>query len=93
MFTKVVAAEWGQYGIRANCLAVGGVASERASAAWEVAGIDPSAIGSGTAVGRVGRPDEVAAAILFFASDASSYVTGQTLSIDGGTHMGGSPDA
>jgi len=84
MFTKVTAGEWGQYGIRANCIAVGGVASPRASAAWEVAGIDPNAIGAGTAVGRVGRPDEVAAAILFFASDAASYITGQTLSVDGG---------
>jgi NAD(P)-dependent dehydrogenase (short-subunit alcohol dehydrogenase family) len=39
----------------------------------------------------VGRPDEVAAAILFFASDASSFITGQTLSVDGGPRMGGIP--
>ncbi len=84
MFTAVTAAEWGIYGIRANCIAVGGVASERASAAWEVAGLDPAAMGKSTALGRVGRPAEVAAAILFFASDAASYVSGQTLSVDGG---------
>ena len=35
MFTRVTAAEWGRYGVRANCIAVGGIASERASAAWE----------------------------------------------------------
>ena len=92
MFTAVTAAEWGRYGIRANCIAVGGIASERASAAWEVAGIDPDVIGAGTALGRIGRPDEVAAAIVFFASDAASYITGQTLSVDGGTQMGGMPD-
>ena len=92
MFTAVTAAEWGRYGIRANCIAVGGIASERASAAWEVAGIDPQVIGAGTALGRIGRPDEVAAAILFFASDAASYITGQTLSVDGGQQMGGMPD-
>jgi 3-oxoacyl-[acyl-carrier protein] reductase len=92
MFTAVTAAEWGRYGIRANCIAVGGIASERASAAWEVAGIDPAVIGSGTALGRIGTPDEVAAAILFFASDLSSYITGQTLAVDGGPQMGGMPD-
>jgi 3-oxoacyl-[acyl-carrier protein] reductase len=92
MFTAVTAAEWGRYGIRANCIAVGGIASERASAAWEVAGIDPDVIGAGTALGRIGRPDEVAAAIAFFASDAASYITGQTLSVDGGQQMGGIPD-
>jgi citronellol/citronellal dehydrogenase len=84
MFTSVTAAEWGLYGIRANCIAVGGVASERASAAWEVAGLDPAAMGKATALGRVGRPAEVAAVILFLASDAASYVSGQTLSVDGG---------
>jgi 3-oxoacyl-[acyl-carrier protein] reductase len=92
MFTAVTAAEWGRYGIRANCIAVGGIASERASAAWEVAGIDPDVIGAGTALRRIGTPDEIATAILFFASRASSYVTGQTLSVDGGTQMGGMPD-
>jgi 3-oxoacyl-[acyl-carrier protein] reductase len=93
MFTRVTAAEWGRYGIRANCIAVGGVASERASAAWDVAKIDPAVIGAGTALGRVGRPVEVANAILFFASDASSYISGQTLSVDGGPNLGGIPDA
>jgi len=84
MFTRVTAAEWGQYGIRANCLAVGGIASERALAAWDVAGLDRDAMGASTAIGRIGRPEEVAAAILFLASDAASYITGQTFSVDGG---------
>ncbi|MBL7494575.1 glucose 1-dehydrogenase [Frankia sp. AgB1.9] len=89
MLTKVAAAEWGPHGVRINCVAVGGVASERASAAWEVAGIDPGDIAAGVPLGRVGRPDEVAQAIVFFASDAASYITGQTLSVDGGPHIGG----
>ena len=92
MFTRVTAAEWGRYGVRVNCLAVGGIESERASAVWKVAGIDPATISAGTPLGRIGRPDEVAAAILFFASDAASYITGQTLSVDGGPHLGGVPD-
>jgi 3-oxoacyl-[acyl-carrier protein] reductase len=89
MFTAVTAAEWGPHGVRANCLAVGAIASQRASAAWEVAGLDPAVLGGQTPLGRVGRPDEVAAAILFFAGDASSFITGQTLSVDGGPRMGG----
>jgi 3-oxoacyl-[acyl-carrier protein] reductase len=89
MFTEVTAAEWGPHGVRANCIAVGGIASERAKAAWEVAGIDPAAIGEGAMLRRVGRPEEVAAAILFLVSDAASYVTAQTISVDGGHPMGG----
>jgi 3-oxoacyl-[acyl-carrier protein] reductase len=92
MFTKVTAAEWGRFGVRANCVAVGGIASERVSEAWRVAGIDADAIGAGTALGRVGTPDEIAAAILFLASDASSYITGQTILADGGSMLGGPPD-
>jgi NAD(P)-dependent dehydrogenase (short-subunit alcohol dehydrogenase family) len=91
MFTEVTAAEWGPYGVRANCIAVGGIASERAKAAWEVAGVDAAAIGEGAMLRRVGQPEEVAAAILFLVSDAASYVTAQTMSVDGGHPMGGIP--
>ena len=93
MFTRVTAAEWGRYGIRANCIAVGGIASERSVAAWEVAGIDQSLLATGTPIGRVGQPIEVATMIHFFVSDAASYVSGQTISVDGGPSLGGIPDA
>jgi NAD(P)-dependent dehydrogenase (short-subunit alcohol dehydrogenase family) len=89
MFTTVTAAEWGPYGVRANCIAVGAVASERASAAWDVAGIDTEEMHRSVPLRRPGRPEEVAYAVLFFASDASSFVTGQTLSVNGGPHLGG----
>ncbi len=89
MFTRVTAAEWGRHGVRANCVAVGGVASERAVAAWDVAGLDQADLAAGTPLGRLGQPVEVANVVLFFASDASSYVTGQTLSVDGGPDLGG----
>jgi 3-oxoacyl-[acyl-carrier protein] reductase len=90
-FTEVTAAEWGPHGVRANCIAVGGIGSQRATAAWKIAGIDPAAIGEGTMLRRIGRPDEVAAAILFLVSDAASYITAQTISVDGGHPMGGIP--
>jgi citronellol/citronellal dehydrogenase len=84
MFTKVTAAEWGRYGVRANCIAVGAIASERVVDAWKVAGIDAEAFATTIPLGRAGRPDEVAWPILFLASDEASFITGATLMVDGG---------
>ena len=91
MFTTVTAAEWGRFGIRANCIAVGAIASERVLAAWDVAGIDQEQFASRIPLGRTGKPEEVAWAVLFMASDASSYITGQTFAVDGGPGLGGIP--
>lgn len=89
MFTRVTAAEWGRYGIRANCVAAGAIASERVLAAWDVAGLKPEAMGKAIPLGRTGTPDEMANMIVFLASDAASYVTGQTIGVDGGPALGG----
>jgi NAD(P)-dependent dehydrogenase (short-subunit alcohol dehydrogenase family) len=89
MFTTVTAAEWGRYNVRANCLAVGAIASERVSDAWKVAGIDEASFAKSVPLGRAGHPDEVAWAILFLVSDAASYISGQTFSVDGGPSIGG----
>lgn len=93
MFTKVTAAEWGKYGIRANCVAAGAIASERVLEAWKVAGLDMDQLSTATPLRRTGTPDEMANMIVFFASDAASYITGQTISVDGGPSLGGIPDA
>ena len=93
MFTTVTAAEWGKHGIRANCIAVGLVASPRAVDAWQVAGIDPEAVSMNTPLRRPGTPDEIANAIMFLVSDAASYITGQTIAVHGGPSIGGIPDA
>jgi NAD(P)-dependent dehydrogenase (short-subunit alcohol dehydrogenase family) len=89
MFTRVTAAEWGRFGVRANCVAAGAIASERVLDAWQVAGLDPEDMGKAIPLRRTGTPDEIANMIVFFASDAASYITGQTISVDGGPNLGG----
>ncbi len=89
MFTTVTAAEWGRFGIRCNCVAAGLIASPRAVEAWRVAGIDTSDLGSTIPLGRAGTPEEMANMIVFLASDAASYVTGQVIAVNGGPAMGG----
>ncbi|SDD69796.1 3-oxoacyl-[acyl-carrier protein] reductase [Sphingomonas sp. YR710] len=91
MFTRVSAAEWGKYGIRVNCVAPGAIASERALAAWQVAKLDPRAL-SGNPLHRTGTPDEIANMIVFLASDAASFVSGQTIAVNGGPVLPGIPD-
>jgi citronellol/citronellal dehydrogenase len=91
MFTTVTAAEWGRHGVRANCVAAGMIASPRAAAAWKVAKIDTANITT-IPLRRVGTPEEVANMIVFFASDAASYITGQVIAVNGGPPMSGIPD-
>lgn len=92
MFTTVTAAEWGKYGIRANCVAAGMIASPRAADAWKAAGLDSQDMGKAIPLRRAGTPDEIANMIVFFASDAASYITGQTIAVNGGPVLSGIPD-
>ena len=83
MLTMVMAKEWGQFGIRVNAVAPGVIKTRLSEALWQ----DPArgeAAAKRTAVGRLGEPWDVATAVLFLASDASSYITGETIIIDGG---------
>jgi len=89
MFTKVSAAEWGRYGIRINCVAAGAIESPRAVEAWYAGGMDPESMGKAMPLGRTGTPDEMANMIVFFASDAASYISGETISVSGGPNIGG----
>jgi citronellol/citronellal dehydrogenase len=89
MFTTVTAAEWGRHGIRANCVAAGMIASPRAVAAWRAAGLEPDSMARDIPLRRPGQPHEIANMIVFLASDAASYITGQIVSVDGGPSLGG----
>lgn len=79
--TKVAAVELGRFGIRVNCVAPGAIATERTDAE---ADNYAERWGKVTPLGRVGIPADIAGPVLFLASDASAFVTGQTLWVDGG---------
>lgn len=82
MFTKVSAAELGEYGIRVNCVAPGAIEIERTK---NEGGIAYSEIwAKATPVGRIGVPRDVGKVCVFFASDMAEFVSGQTLWVDGG---------
>lgn len=82
--TRSLAAEGAPYGIRANCVSPGWIATEHdatrhpsgsSSGKWE----NPPSL-----LGRMGTPEEIASAVLFLASQEASFITGQTLIVDGG---------
>lgn len=81
--TREWAAQWARYGIRANCLAPGFFESEMTGEVIHHEKIQ-NWIKSNTLLPRHGTPDDYVGALLYLASDASSYVTGQTLVVDGG---------
>lgn len=80
MFTKEAAVELGKYGIRVNCIAPGSIESERTRLE------DPDYAGTWsrlTPMGRVGTVKDIAPIVVFLASEGASFISGQTIGIDG----------
>ena len=80
-FTKSIAKEYASRGILVNCIAPGFIETDMTAALPEAA---KATLLEGIALGRLGRPDDVAGAVLFLASDLAGYITGQVLVVDGG---------
>jgi dehydrogenase/reductase SDR family protein 4 len=83
MATKVMAQQWAKYGIRVNAIAPGLTRTRFSEALWSNPDILSAAMMM-TPMARVAEPHEMVGAVVFLASDASSYVTGQVLAVDGG---------
>ena len=88
-FTRQTARELGEHGIRVNCVAPGFIRSNPATERqWEAMGESGQReLVEAIALRRLGTPEEIARAVAFFASPDASYITGQTISVDGGRWM------
>jgi len=85
-FTRYVASFWGQFGVRSNAILPGPFSNTEDVGPNCVQKDDVfmERLTKRTCLGRIGRPEELAGALIFLASDASSYITGHALVVDGG---------
>lgn len=82
-----LAVEWSPKGVRANCIAPGLIKTDFARALWE----NPKTLAyveRMTPLGRMGDPDDIAGVAVFLASPAARYISGQTVTVDGGMTIG-----
>jgi NAD(P)-dependent dehydrogenase (short-subunit alcohol dehydrogenase family) len=89
--TQTLACEWAGRGIRVNAVAPGPVASEGAARQLWSTPEAAERIGRAVPLGRWGQPREIADAVVFLASPLSAFITGETLTVDGGAWMGKGP--
>jgi NAD(P)-dependent dehydrogenase (short-subunit alcohol dehydrogenase family) len=78
-----ICVEWGKHNVRANCIAPGLVRTDFARALWENPKIYEQVV-KAYPLRRIGEPDEIAGAAVLLASSAGSFISGQTIVIDGG---------
>ncbi|MHC4405064.1 MAG: SDR family NAD(P)-dependent oxidoreductase [Planctomycetota bacterium] len=86
--TKCLAMEWGPHGIRVNAIGPGFTLTELARPLWENQPKMNEWRNENTPLRRIGQPEDMVGAAIFLASEASSFVTGQVLYVDGGTTCG-----
>ncbi len=84
-FTRALAQEVGSRGITVNAVAPGFIETEMTDG---IAEAQREQLLARVPLGRLGSPEEIAAVVLFLASDAAAYVTGETLAVNGGMYMG-----
>ena len=83
--TKSLALDWAPYGIRVNCVIPG--LTDTAQPRGELSDEQLYELGSRTPLGRIGQPEDIAAAVSFLLSDDSAYMTGQSIAVNGGAIM------
>jgi 3-oxoacyl-[acyl-carrier protein] reductase len=83
-FTKALAREVGSRAITVNCVAPGFIDTDMTRALPDA---QREALVATIPLGRLGQPEEIAAAVVFLASPAGAYITGETLHVNGGMHM------
>jgi 3-oxoacyl-[acyl-carrier protein] reductase len=90
-FTRTLAIELGPFGINVNAIAPGFIVTDMTDATARRVGMEPEAYreaaAAATPVRRVGHPEDIAATAAFLCSDEASFITGQTLYVDGGAKL------
>ena len=82
--TKSLASEWAQYHINVNCIAPGPIETEGLKAAYRITSEDLAERAKAIPLGRYGQPEDIAYPAIFLASEASSFITGETIVVSGG---------
>jgi 3-oxoacyl-[acyl-carrier protein] reductase len=87
--TRCLATEIGRRNITVNAIAPGFIETDMTDAVRQLAGAKFDEIKNGISLRRLGKPDDIAGAVAFLASDDAAYVTGHVLTVDGGLTLGG----